>query len=41
MRRLGDPDRDAAPLAIFIAGEGADYITGQTFMLEGGMHTLP
>lgn len=41
MRRLGDPDRDAGPLAVFIAGPGADYITGQTFMLEGGMHTLP
>lgn len=41
MRRLGEPERDAGPLAVFIAGEGASYITGQTFMLEGGMHTLP
>ncbi|WP_221793279.1 SDR family NAD(P)-dependent oxidoreductase [Aquisediminimonas sediminicola] len=41
VRRLGDPERDAGPLAVFIAGEGAGYMTGQTFMLEGGMHTLP
>jgi NAD(P)-dependent dehydrogenase (short-subunit alcohol dehydrogenase family) len=41
VRRLGDPERDAGPLAVFIASEGAGYITGQTFMLEGGMHTFP
>jgi 2-hydroxycyclohexanecarboxyl-CoA dehydrogenase len=41
MRRLGDPDRDAGPIAVFLAGPGSDYITGSTFMLEGGMHTLP
>jgi len=41
MRRLGDPDRDAGPIAVFLASPGSDYITGQTVMLEGGMHTLP
>lgn len=41
MRRLGEPERDAGPLAVFIASDGASYMTGQTFMLEGGMHTLP
>lgn len=41
MRRLGDPTRDAGPLAVFLAGPGSDYMTGGTFMLEGGMHTLP
>lgn len=41
MRRLGDPERDGAPLAIFLASPGSDYITGGTFLLEGGMHTLP
>jgi NAD(P)-dependent dehydrogenase (short-subunit alcohol dehydrogenase family) len=41
MRRLGDPERDAGPLAIFLASPGSDYMTGGTFMLEGGMHTLP
>jgi NAD(P)-dependent dehydrogenase (short-subunit alcohol dehydrogenase family) len=41
MRRLGEPERDGAPLAVFLAGPGSDYMTGSTFMLEGGMHTLP
>jgi NAD(P)-dependent dehydrogenase (short-subunit alcohol dehydrogenase family) len=41
MRRLGDPEADGGPLAVFLAGPGSDYITGSTFMLEGGMHTLP
>jgi NAD(P)-dependent dehydrogenase (short-subunit alcohol dehydrogenase family) len=41
MRRLGDPERDVGPLAVFLASPGSDYMTGGTFMLEGGMHTLP
>ncbi len=41
MRRLGEPERDAGPLAVFLASPGSDYMTGSTFMLEGGMHTLP
>jgi 2-hydroxycyclohexanecarboxyl-CoA dehydrogenase len=41
MRRLGTPERDIGPLAVFLAGSGSDYMTGSTFMLEGGMHTLP
>ncbi len=41
MRRLGDPEADGGPLAVFLASPGAGYITGSTFMLEGGMHTLP
>ena len=28
-------------IAVFLAGPGSDYMTGSTFMLEGGMHTLP
>ena len=36
MRRLGDPDRDGTPLAIFLATSGSDYMTGMTFMLNGG-----
>lgn len=36
MRRLGDPVRDGGPLAIFLAGSGSDFMTGQTFMLNGG-----
>jgi NAD(P)-dependent dehydrogenase (short-subunit alcohol dehydrogenase family) len=41
MRRLGDPEKDGGPLAVFLASPGSDYMTGSTFMLEGGMHTLP
>ncbi|WP_240655001.1 SDR family oxidoreductase [Croceicoccus ponticola] len=40
MRRLGKPDRDAGPLAIVIASDDASYMSGQKFMLEGGLHTL-
>jgi len=36
MRRLGEPDRDAGPLAVFLATHASDYMTGQTFMLNGG-----
>ncbi|GGC17033.1 short-chain dehydrogenase [Novosphingobium marinum] len=41
VRRLGDPEVDAGPIAVFLASEGSGYMTGGTFMLEGGMHTLP
>lgn len=33
--RFGDPD-DVAGLALFLAGEDAAYLTGQTIFLEGG-----
>ena len=36
MRRLGDPEKDGGPLAVFLATHGSDYITGMTFMLNGG-----
>ena len=41
MRRLGEPERDGGPLAVFLASPGSDYITGSTIMLEGGMHMMP
>lgn len=28
---------DVVPLAVFLAGDGASYITGQTYNVEGGM----
>jgi NAD(P)-dependent dehydrogenase (short-subunit alcohol dehydrogenase family) len=36
--RLGTPE-DVAPLAVFLAGRGADYITGQVIPVDGGFST--
>jgi NAD(P)-dependent dehydrogenase (short-subunit alcohol dehydrogenase family) len=36
--RIGRPE-DIAPLAVFLSGPGADYITGQTIYVDGGYST--
>ena len=36
--RFGDPEKDIGRVAVFLAGEDSDYMTGQTFMVDGGMH---
>jgi len=36
MRRIGQPD-DVAPAVVFLASEGARYITGQTLSVSGGL----
>jgi NAD(P)-dependent dehydrogenase (short-subunit alcohol dehydrogenase family) len=36
--RLGTPE-DIAPLAVFLAGPGSDYVTGQTIHVDGGYAT--
>jgi gluconate 5-dehydrogenase len=36
--RMGSPE-DIAPLAVFLAGRGADYITGQIIAVDGGYST--
>jgi 3-oxoacyl-[acyl-carrier protein] reductase len=37
MNRLGSPD-DIAAVAVFLAGEGSKYITGETIHVNGGMY---
>jgi NAD(P)-dependent dehydrogenase (short-subunit alcohol dehydrogenase family) len=34
--KLGDADRDVAPVIVFLCGDGARYITGQTICIDGG-----
>jgi 3-oxoacyl-[acyl-carrier protein] reductase len=37
--RVGDPDDDIAPVIVFLLGDGARYITGQTIVVDGGRFT--
>lgn len=36
LQKFGDIDEDIAPVAVFLASEESKYITGQTFMVDGG-----
>jgi NAD(P)-dependent dehydrogenase (short-subunit alcohol dehydrogenase family) len=36
MRRQGDPEWDLGPLAWFLCSDGCRYVTGHTFMADGG-----
>jgi NAD(P)-dependent dehydrogenase (short-subunit alcohol dehydrogenase family) len=38
MRRLGDPEDDIAPVALFLASDDARYLTGNTLFVDGGSH---
>lgn len=38
MGRMGDPDEDIAPVAVFLASEGSRYLTGNTLFVDGGSH---
>jgi NAD(P)-dependent dehydrogenase (short-subunit alcohol dehydrogenase family) len=40
MRRLGVPD-DIATAALFLASDGASWITGQTLVIDGGTTIVP
>ena len=34
--RLGDPEGDVAPVAVFLASEDSRFVTGQTIFADGG-----
>jgi NAD(P)-dependent dehydrogenase (short-subunit alcohol dehydrogenase family) len=36
--RLGDPDTDIAPVAVFLASDDTRYLTGNTLFVDGGSH---
>lgn len=38
MGYLGDPERDIAPVALFLASDDAHYLTGNTLFVDGGSH---
>jgi NAD(P)-dependent dehydrogenase (short-subunit alcohol dehydrogenase family) len=38
---FGDPVKDTGPIAIFLGSSDSDYITGMTFMLNGGQTMFP
>ena len=41
MRRWGDARKDGGRVAVFIAGDDASYLTGMTFMIDGGKFMSP
>jgi NAD(P)-dependent dehydrogenase (short-subunit alcohol dehydrogenase family) len=38
MGRMGDPEMDIAPVAVFLASEMSRYMTGNTLYVDGGGH---
>ncbi|HXY91425.1 MAG TPA: SDR family oxidoreductase [Acidimicrobiia bacterium] len=39
MGRLGDPETDIAPVAVFLASGECGYLTGNTLFVGSGTHT--
>jgi NAD(P)-dependent dehydrogenase (short-subunit alcohol dehydrogenase family) len=39
--RLGDPFKDIAPVALFLASSDSDFVTGMTMMVDGGLLISP
>jgi 3-oxoacyl-[acyl-carrier protein] reductase len=37
--RIGDSESDIAPVVVFLLGDGARYISGQTIVVDGGRFT--
>ena len=38
MGRIGDPETDIGPVAVFLASEDSRYFTGNTLFVDGGAH---
>lgn len=38
MKRMGDPEEDIAPVALFLATEDSQFVTGNTLFVDGGSH---
>jgi NAD(P)-dependent dehydrogenase (short-subunit alcohol dehydrogenase family) len=38
MGRIGDPETDIAPVAVFLASDDCRYLTGNTLFVDGGSH---
>jgi NAD(P)-dependent dehydrogenase (short-subunit alcohol dehydrogenase family) len=36
--RVGDPEDDIAPVAVFLASDDSRYVTGETIHVDGGQH---
>jgi NAD(P)-dependent dehydrogenase (short-subunit alcohol dehydrogenase family) len=36
--RVGDPEEDIAPVAVFLASEDSRYVTGEVIHVDGGQH---
>lgn len=36
LQRMGAPERDIAPIVVFLASDDSQYMTGQTLMADGG-----
>jgi NAD(P)-dependent dehydrogenase (short-subunit alcohol dehydrogenase family) len=36
--RLGEPEEDIAPVALFLASDDSRFLTGHVFYADGGAH---